>query len=109
MGERAKVLDRDGYLKRFAFKDAELPDGSIVRIRALSASYVIDGAEDRFSPAKLLVNSLCDENGGLLFAEHESEQAMDVDSASLKNIMDAILELNGLKGSEDEAGSAEKN
>ena len=109
MGERQKTLDRDGYMKRFSFKDTELPDGSIVRIRALPASYIVDGAEERFSPMSLLVNSLCDENGVLMFAENEGEQAMTVDGASLKIIMDAIMELNGLNRSGDEAGSAEKN
>jgi len=34
---------------------------------------------------------------------------MSVDGASLKIIMDAIMELNGLAGHETEAGSAEKN
>ena len=44
-----------------------------------------------------------------MFADNEGEQAMSVDGASLKIIMDAILELNGLKRNEDEAGAAEKN
>ncbi len=107
MGGQPKTLDRDGFLKRFSFRDAALPDGSIVRIRALPARYVVDGPEDRFSPVKLLVNSLCDENGELLFADDEGDQAMSVDSASLKIILDAVLDLNGLK--RDEAGAAEKN
>ena len=49
---------------------------ALVCIRALPASYVIAGAEDRFSPVKLLVNSLCDANGSLMFAENEGELAM---------------------------------
>lgn len=109
MGEKLKTLDREGFLKRFSFRDAQLPDGSIVRIRALPARYVVDGPEDRFSPEKLLLHSLCDENGELLFAEDEGEQVMAVDSASLKVILDAVLELNGLARSEDGTGSAEKN
>lgn len=107
MGENLRTLDREGFLKRFSFKDAALPDGSLVRIRALPARYVVDGPEDRFAPVKLLVGSLCDENGTLLFAENEGEQAMSVDSASLKIILDAILDLNGLK--RDESDGAEKN
>jgi len=104
-----KILDRDGYLNRTVVRDLELPDGASIRIRALPASYVIGGSEDRFSWAKLLVNSLCDANGAPLFAENEGEQATAVDSASLKIIMDAIRDLNGLNRSADEAGSAEKN
>ena len=103
------MLDRDGYVKRFSFKDVGLPDGLSVRIRALPASYLLGEDEDRFSIPSLLVNSLCDEDGALLFSESEADQAMAVDSASLKPIMDAILELNGLGRKDDEAGSAGKN
>ncbi len=108
MNEQSKTLDREGFVKRFSYRDAVLPDGSIVRIRALPASYVVAGPEDRFSPVKLLVHSLCDQDGSLLFAEDEGDAAMAVDSASLKIILDAVLELNGLTQN-DEASGAEKN
>lgn len=108
MGERVKTLDREGFAKRFSYRDATLPDGSMVRVRALPASYVVSGAEDRFSPVNLLLNSLCDENGALLFAEHEGDQVMAVDSASLKIILDTVLELNGMQR-EDGTSVAEKN
>lgn len=110
MDQKHKPLDRAGYVKRFSFKDAELPDGSIVRIRALPASYLVDGPEERFSPERLLTSSLCDENGALIFAENEGEKAMSVDGVSLRIIMDAIMELNALKrNADEEAGDAEKN
>lgn len=107
MAGTLKTLDREGFLRRFSYKDVALPDGSAVRVRALPASYVVDGPDDRFSPVNLLVSSLCDENGAPLFAGDEGEQAMAVDSASLRIILDAILDLNGL--SRDEAGAPEKN
>ena len=109
MGEKLKPLGRDGFLKRAVVREVPLSDGSVVCIRALPASYIIGGAEDRFSAVKLLASSLCDESGALMFAEGEGEQAMTVDGASLKNIMAAIMDLNGLKRSEGEAGEAEKN
>lgn len=111
MGQVAKPLTREGFLKRYTFRDVELVDGTAVRIRALPASYIVGGAEDRFTPANLLINSLCDEGGALMFAAGEDDKAMTVDGASLKTIMDAILDLNGLapSASGGEASAAEKN
>ncbi|MCL1940031.1 MAG: hypothetical protein FWG04_05160 [Desulfovibrionaceae bacterium] len=112
MGERMKALDRDGFLKRAVIREVSLPDGSTVCIRALPASMLVAGADSAasvFEPANLLVRSLCDENGALLFRDDEKSEIMAVDHMALKAILDAILELNGLGRHETEAGSAEKN
>ena len=112
MGERLKFLDRDGFLKRIVIREVSLPDGTVVCIRALSAGAIIAGADnagDSFEPANLLVKSLCDADGRLLFAESDKNKVMEVDHMALKVILDAILEMNGLKRNEDGTGSAEKN
>jgi hypothetical protein len=108
MGEKLKTLDRDGFLRRAVIREVALPGGANVCIRALSASVIVAGAEnaaDVFEPANLLVCSLCDENGKLLFGEGEKSEAMTVDHMALKIILDAIMELNGLKSE----GAPEKN
>ena len=108
-----KPLDREGFLKRIVTKTVSLPDGSVVCIRALPASLIVSGAEDAaktFESANMLVQSLCDENGKLLFAEGEKDQAMTIDHMALKVILEEILDLNGLKTpKEGEAGAPEKN
>ena len=109
LDDRRPLLDREGFLKRFTFSDVKLTDGSVVRIRALPASYIVNSADESFSAANLLVHSLCDEDGELMFTKAESDQAMSVDAASLKTLIDAIIDLNGLKRADDETGSAEKN
>jgi len=105
----ARLLNREGFLNRFAFKDVELNDGATVRIRALPSSYIVSEVEGRFASAKMLVNSLCNEDGTLMFTGEEGEQAMTIDMASLNLIMEAIVELNGLKKNIGEASPAEKN
>ena len=106
-------LTRDGYLNRAVVKVVPLDDGNCVCIRALPASMIVHGAEDAketFSAANMLVNSLCDEDGALLFAEGEKDLVMRVDHVALKKILDAIAEMNALKPAGDgEAGVAEKN
>lgn len=108
-----KPLDRQGFLQRIITKPVSLPDGSIVCIRALSASLIVSGAEDAdktFKPANMLIQSLCDEEGNRLFADGEEDQAMSIDHMALKIILEAILDLNGLKPSkEGEEGAPEKN
>jgi hypothetical protein len=111
--DTAKPLDRDGFLKRAVTRDVFLSDGAVVRIRALPASMIVQGVADAkevFDPANLLVKSLCDANGALMFSEGEKNEALTVDHQSLKTILDAIVELNGL-GAGDTAGAdaAEKN
>ena len=108
MGEKQKILDREGFLKRAVIRQVPLSDGSIVCIRALSASTIVSGADsvaNAFEPASLLVKSLCDADGKLLFEEGETGEAMAVDHMALKTILDAILDLNGLKTE----GAPEKN
>ncbi|MDR2696035.1 MAG: hypothetical protein LBC79_06615 [Deltaproteobacteria bacterium] len=108
MDERLKTLDREGCLRRAVIREVLLPDGSSVCIRALSASVIVSGvdnAADVFEPANLLVHSLCDESGRPLFGEGEKSEAMSVDHMALKVILDAIVELNGLKA----GGAPEKN
>ena len=107
MGEKAKVLDREGFLKRAVIREVSLSDGSIVYIRALSASTIVAGADGAnvFAPANLLVHSLCDADGKLLFAEGDAGGVMAVDHMALKLILDAVLDLNGLKAE----GAPEKN
>lgn len=107
-----KPLDRDGYLKRAFTRPVELSDGAIVNIRALPASLIVSGAQDTslFEPANLLVQSLADENGQRLFADGEKSEAMTIDHTSLRVILDAIMELNGLQTANDgTAGDVEKN
>ena len=108
-----KPLDREGFLKRIVTRPATLPDGSVVCIRALPASLIVSGAEDStntFESANMLVQSLCDEHGTLLFSEGEKDQAMTIDHMALKVILEEILDLNGLKpAKEGEAGAPEKN
>jgi hypothetical protein len=99
MGERAQSLDREGFLQRAVIREVSLPGGSIVCIRALPASALVSGADgeaDAFAPANLLIKSLCDENGRLLFKEGEGDVVMSVDHMALKSILNAILDLNGL-------------
>lgn len=115
MGGEQFPLDREGFLKRIVTKDVPLPDGSLVCIRALPASLIVSGAEnssETFATANMLVQSLCDEHGNLLFGdgEDEKDQAMTVDHLSLKIILDAIVDLNGLRPpKEGEEGEPEKN
>ena len=108
-----KPLDREGFLKRVLIKEVPLADGAVVCIRALPASQIVKGAEEAattFESANLLVHSLCDETGTLLFADDEKAEAMTLDHKSLKTVLDAILDLNGLKPpKEGEAGAPEKN
>lgn len=112
MGQ-AKPLDREGFMKRAVIRNVTLEDGSVVCIRALPASLIVSGAENAaktFESANLLVQSLCDEEGELLFAEGETDQAMTIDHMSLKLLLDEILDLNGLKPpKEGEKETAEKN
>ena len=109
MGQLVKPLGKDAFVRRYTFKDVELSDGAVVRIKSLPASYIVSGKENAFASANLLVHSLCEEDGRLMFAEGESDQAMTVDMASLNILMKAILELNGLTQAEGEASAAEKN
>ena len=109
MGERLKALDREGFLNRAVIREVPLPDGSLVCIRALPASAIVSGADSAFEPGSLLVKSLCDVEGVLLFKEDDKDAVMGVDHLALKTILDAILDLNGLKQAEDATGSAEKN
>jgi len=107
MGERLKALDRDGFLHRAVIKEVFLPDGSLVYIRALSASTIVAGADSAagvFETSNLIVKSLCDMNGTLLLEDGDKNAVMNVDHMALKTILEAVLELNGLK----DAG-AEKN
>ena len=108
-----KPLDREGFLKRIVTRPVPLPDGSVVCIRALPASMIVSGAEDAaktFESANMLVQSLCDENGKLLFGEGEKQEAMTIDHMALKILLDEILDLNGLKPpKEGEEGAPEKN
>lgn len=108
-----KPLDREGFLKRIVTRPVALPDGSVVCIRALPASLIVSGAEDAektFESANMLVQSLCDEHGTLLFAEGEKDQAMTIDHMALKVILNEIIDLNGLKTpTKGEAGAPEKN
>ena len=107
-----KPLDREGFLKRIVIRSEPLPDGSVVCIRALPASLIVSGAEDAaktFESANMLVQSLCDEDGKLLFAEGEKDQAMTIDHMALKVILEEIVEINGLNpptkdGEEGEPG-----
>lgn len=112
MGQRVNCLSREAFLKRVVVRPVELADGMVVCIRALPASFIIAGANDfskTFETANLLVNSLCDEEGKLLFSEGEKDQTLAVDHLSLKIIVDAIMELNGLLTKQDEVSEAEKN
>lgn len=108
-----KPLTRDGFMKRVVVKEVGLPDGQTVCIRILPASFIVAGADDAaniFEPANLLVHSLCEADGELMFAEGEQGEAMAVDHMALKVILDAILDLNGLRFSQEgEAGAPEKN
>ena len=107
MGERLKALDRVGFLNRAVIREVPLPDGSLVCIRALSASTIVAGADSSagvFETSNLIVQSLCDMDGTLLLGESDKSAVMNVDHMALKTILEAVLELNGLK----DAG-AEKN
>lgn len=107
------ILNRESYLKRSIVREVPLADGAVICIRALPASAIVNGAEDpvkTFTSENLLVQSLCDSEGNLLFADGEQGEAMRIDHASLRIIMDAILDLNGLrpaKGGKEEG--PEKN
>ena len=110
-----KPLNREEYLKRVSKRQVPLPDGSVVCIRALPASLIVAGADDAattFEAANLLVQSLCDEDGELLFTPDEKDMAMTIDHIGLKAVLDAITDLNGLKPpaeGEAEGADAEKN
>jgi hypothetical protein len=107
-----KTLSRDAFLKRAVIREVPLDDNAVVCIRALPASLIVSGvdASGVFEPANLLVHSLCDGNGVLLFAGEEKAQAMTIDHLALKKILDAIIDLNGLRPAEaGEAAGPEKN
>ena len=113
------ALDRDGFLNRKVVKLVELSGEDKVFIRALPAILIIAAAEsdekakEVFGSANLLLNSLCNDKGELLFnpgAPGESEAVLTIDHQALKTIMDAIVELNALKAApEDEESAAVKN
>lgn len=108
---QAQPLDRQGYMRR-NLKRVELPGGDVVCIRPLSARYLVDNAEDgsAFEPAALLVKSLVDANGERLFADAETENALMLDLPSVTVLVDAILDLNGLRALPTAGdGEAEKN
>lgn len=112
-----KPLDREGFLKRIVTRPVTLPDGSVVCIRALPASLIVSGVEDAaktFESANMLVQSLCDEDGKLLFSEGDKDQLMTIDYMGIKVILDEIIDLNGLKppagaDGEEKEGAPEKN
>lgn len=94
-----RTLTRESYLARAVVKPVDLPDGSVVHIRALPAAMLIDSnksTDEVFGTANMLVHSLCEADGELMFAEGEQGDAMSVDYASLQAILAAILALNGL-------------
>jgi len=101
-----KPLSKDAFLKRVVTRVVELDAENSVCIRALPASMIISGIgnDSVFEPANLLVQSLCDSNGALLFAEEDKSRAMTIDHMALKKILEAIIDLNGLRP--DEAGTA---
>lgn len=106
-----KPLNREAYMKRAATRQVPLVDGCVVCIRALPASLIVagvDNADKTFESANLLVHSLCDEDGTLLFGPDEKDMAMTIDHVGLKAVLDAIVDLNGLKaprdGQEEAAG-----
>jgi response regulator of citrate/malate metabolism len=112
MSQKPRPLNREGFMSRVVMQQVELDENSIVCIRALPASVIVEGSDDKhsFEPAKMLVHSLCDENGTLLFSNEETAQAMTIDHVALKKILEAIVDLNGLKKTNDgEAGEPEKN
>ena len=113
MSQKPRPLDREGFLKRVVMQQVELDADSIVCIRALPASVIVEGSDGKhnFEPANMLVHSLCDKDGVLLFTGEETAQAMTIDHISLKKILDAIVELNGLRIPETggDAGEPEKN
>ena len=110
---KPQPLNREGFLKRVVVKEVRLDEESSVCIRALPAKILVEGdndSKDTFATANLLVNSLCDANGQLLFADGEKDQALSVDHVALRKLIDAIIELNGLKSPvEGETSMAEKN
>ena len=110
---KSTPLNRDGFMRRAVIREVQLDEDSVVCIRALPASMFFAGNEDpqkTFEPANLLVQSLCDKDGALLFAGEETDRVMTVDHMALKKILDAIIDLNGLKAPVgSEAGEPEKN
>ena len=99
MGQLAKPLGREAFLKRAVVKEVTLPNEDILCIRALPASFFISKDKDdmkSFETDNLLVLSLCDQDGKLLFEGDEKDLVMTVDHMSLKVLMDAIIDLNGL-------------
>ena len=107
-------LSREAFLKRIVIKSVQLDGGSTVCIRALPASMIVGTKEEDaskvFEAANLLAHSLCDENGNLFFSGEEKDKVMTVDHVSLKKIMDAIVDLNGLNpGKNSEESDPGKN
>lgn len=102
-------MNREQYMKRAAMRQVELPDGSIVCIRALPASLIVSGADDAqiFASANLLVHSLCDAHGKLLFTPEEKDLTMSIDHMGLKAVLDAIIDLNGLKPPAEDSGNTD--
>lgn len=114
MGQIAQHLDREGFLKRAVVREVLLPDGKTICIRALPASMIASAVKDNvnevFEPANLLVKSLCDSDGKLLFASEETDLVMTVDHMTLKLLLDSIMELNGFSSTaKGDVGQAEKN
>lgn len=103
MGQTVKPLDRQGFLRRNV-REVELPDGNVVCIRPLSAGYLVrntgtDGklAEKAFSAESMFVESLTDADGNRLFGPEEKDAALTIDVRSFQVLLDAILDLNGLR------------
>jgi len=110
---QVKTLNREGLLKRAVIKQVQLDENSAVCIRALPASMIVsgaDGSNEVFETSNLLVHSLCDEEGKLLFSGDEKAETMTIDHLALKKLLEAIVELNGLKAKPDgEESEPEKN
>lgn len=101
-----RALDRNAYMSRAIVREVALGDDTSVYIRALPASVIVNGSDnpaETFATANLLVRSLCDKAGSLMFSENERNEALTIDHAALKTIIDAILDLNGLRP-KNEAG-----
>lgn len=107
------ALSKDAFLQRTVkTKKVVFSDGESVYIRPLPANMFISDSgliNEAFRTEKLIINSLCDEDGTPWFNDEDGESmaALNLPLIDFNKLAQECLEINGLKV--DGEGSAEKN
>lgn len=102
------VLNKTTLFERRIVKKVELANGDAVHIAPLPAREIMGG--EAVSMEKLIHRSLCDEKGEPFFTESDDAGRMlTLPLPDFNRLSRAILDLNGMKATDNETGQAEKN